>query len=351
MADNSWQNIFNKLVLNLDLSEEEAIWAMDSMLEGKATDSQLGAFLIGLKAKGETPLELTGFLKSIIDKSIKCDYEEPDKLLDTCGTGGDRSGTFNISTAAALILAGCGVKVAKHGNRAATSKSGSADVLEALGVAIDLGPSGVKQCIDKANIGFFLAQKYHPAFKNVGAVRKELGIPTAFNMLGPMANPARASNQLIGVTSEVIAEKIRDVLGMMGTKRALIVTSKDGLDEISTVDITKVFTLSTIKGFVEKSSFEIDPLKYGFKAPSRSDLVGGSPSENAEIVLDILRGAKGPHRDVVVLNSAAGLSIVKKAEEIEDGIQLAEDSIDSGRALEALNTLIRISNEEHSKEN
>ena len=170
-------------------------------------------------------------------------------------------------------------------------------------------------------------------------------------MLGPMANPARASNQLIGVTSEVIAEKIRDVLGMMGTKRALIVTSKDGLDEISTVDITKVFTLSTIKGFVEKSSFEIDPLKYGFKAPSRSDLVGGSPSENAEIVLDILRGAKGPHRDVVVLNSAAGLSIVKKAEEIEDGIQLAEDSIDSGRALEALNTLIRISNEEHSKEN
>ncbi len=345
MTEIKWNEILNKLVLNLDLSEEEATLAMDSMLDGRATDSQLGAFLVGLKAKGETPVELAGFLKSIIDKGIPCNYEDPDSLLDTCGTGGDRSGTFNISTTAALVLAGCGVKVAKHGNRAATSKSGSADVLEALGVAVDLGPEGVKRCIDTANIGFFLAQKYHPAFKNVGIVRKELGIPTAFNMLGPMANPARASNQLIGVTSEIIAEKIRDVLALMGTKRAMIVTSKDGLDEISTVDITKVFTLSTIKGFPERSIFEIDPSNYGFSPASRTDLMGGSPEENADIILDVLKGSKGPKRDVVILNAAAGLSIVKQAEEIEDGLEIAARSIDSGKALDALNLLIKVSNE------
>ncbi len=350
MVDFNWKDLFGKLVQNLDLTEEESGWAMTSILDKDATDAQIGAFLIGLKAKGETPLELAGFLKVIIQKSVKCDYEDPESLLDTCGTGGDGSGTFNISTAAALVLAGCGVKVAKHGNRAATSQSGSADVLEALGVAVDLGPTGVKKCIDESNLGFFLAQRYHPAFKAVGQIRKDLGVPTAFNMLGPMANPARATNQLIGVTSEVIAEKVRDVLAILGTKRALIVTSKDGLDEISTIDITKVYTLSSIKGYVEKSSFEIDPSNYGFKAASRSDLAGGTPDQNAIIIRRILEGEKGFKRDVVILNAAAGLTIVKKAEEIEDAIDLAADAIDSGKAAAALEKLIDVSNSESARE-
>ncbi len=345
-----WSYFISRILDNIDLSEDESEAIMSQILVGQAKDSQIAAFLIALKSKGETIHELMGLVKAMLNAAEKIEIDYNETLLDTCGTGGDRSGTFNISTTSSIVVAASGVKVAKHGNRAASSNSGSADVLEALGVAIDLGPDGVKKCLDEVGIGFFLAQKFHPAMRFVGPVRKELGIPTVFNLLGPLSNPARPAFHLLGVSNINVANHMRQVLMEMGCKKALIVHSKEGLDEISTVSPTFVFQSEVQIGengerLVKETNFEIDPSDYGFKSAKMEDLLGGSPKDNAEIVRSILNGEKGPKRDVVLINAGAAIYAANRAESIEIGIDLAKESIDNGNALEVLDRLVKVSNE------
>ncbi len=341
----SWPEIFSTLIKREDLARSQANWAMNEILSGQATPAQVGGFLIGLKSKGETVEELMGLVTSMVSNGEVCEVENPENLVDTCGTGGDRSGTFNISTCAALVISGAGVKVAKHGNRAATSKSGSADVLEELGVAINLSAKGVAHCINTVGFGFFLAQRYHSAMRHASPIRSELGVPTAFNLLGPLSNPAKAGRQLIGVADRTVAEKMREVLAQKGTKHAFIVHSDEGLDEISTVSSTWVLEIKRDEsGKISKSSFEINPSNYGFKLAEPADLKGGDPKENAEIIRGILGGDLGPKRDVVLLNAGAALVVADMAKDIKEGIETAKSSIDSGQAAKTLENLVKESN-------
>ncbi|NNN21250.1 MAG: anthranilate phosphoribosyltransferase [Acidimicrobiales bacterium] len=337
--------MFSALIKHDDLTRAQANWAMNEILSGQATPAQIGGFLIGLKSKGETVEELMGLVTSMVSNGEVCEVENSENLVDTCGTGGDRSGTFNISTCAALVIAGAGVKVAKHGNRAATSKSGSADVLEELGVAINLSAKGVAHCINSVGFGFFLAQRFHSAMRHASPIRSELGVPTAFNLLGPLSNPAKAGRQLIGVADRSVAEKMREVLAQKGTKHAFIVHSDEGLDEISTVGSTWALELKRDEsGNILKGSFEINPGDFGFDLAEPADLKGGDPKENAEIVKSILGGTLGPKRDVVLLNAGAALVIADIAKDIEEGIEVAKTSIESGQAAKTLQNLVKESN-------
>jgi anthranilate phosphoribosyltransferase len=329
MTDFSWGETLGRLVKGQDLAEHDAAAAMGEIFSGAATPGQIGGFLLALRAKGETVDEIVGLAKTMRSFSEKVVASGP--LIDTCGTGGDRSGTVNVSTMAALIVAGAGGRVAKHGNRAATSDCGSADVLEALGVTIDLGPDGVAACIDEAGIGFCFAPVFHPAMKHAGPIRRELGVPTVFNFLGPLTNPAGATRQTIGVSDATMAPKIAEALDRLGTEHAFVFRGDDGFDELTT---TTSSTLWEIQGGVEKRSF--DPVEVGIERATVADLRGGSADVNAKIVERVLEGETGPVRDAVRLNAAVALVAADIAEDLVEGMARAAESIDSGRAKRVL---------------
>ncbi|MCK9191782.1 MAG: anthranilate phosphoribosyltransferase [Sphaerochaetaceae bacterium] len=328
-----------KLTKKEDLDVNTAECVMDEIMSGKASNLQIGAYLIALSMKGESIEEITASAKIMRQHALKLLNDL--KVLEIVGTGGDHSNSFNISTTSSIVVAACGVPVAKHGNRAATSKCGAADVLEELGVKIDLEPEKAKQVLDQIGICFLFAQKYHSAMQFVAPVRKELSIRTIFNILGPLSNPAGASFQLMGVYDESLVEPLAQVLLNLGVERGLVVYGLEGLDEISLVGKTKVCEIRD--GWVK--NYEIDPREYGFDLCKKEDLVGGTPKDNAEIIRDIFNGKKGPKRDTVVLNSAAALYIGREDLTLSQAIEEVKDAIESGKALSKLNEMITATNE------
>ena len=304
-----------KLIRGADLTQEEAAQVMEEIMTGEATPAQFGAFVIGLRLKGETVDEMTGLATVMRDKSLKVDFSGPS--VDTCGTGGDNLGTFNISTVAAFVVAGAGIAVAKHGNRAMTSRSGSADVLEKQGVKIDLGPEGVKRCMEEVGIGFMFAPRFHPAMKFAVQPRREIGVRTVFNILGPLTNPAGAEAQVLGVPTDSVGEKMVQVLQRLGSERAIVVHAEDGLDEISLNSNTSIWDLKdrSIKHYT------IGPDDLGLAPASLQSLAGGSVEENADTMTEVLKGASGPRRDVVVANAAGGIVAGGKAADLREGVQ------------------------------
>lgn len=339
VTEMTWPHILSTLLTGRSLSEEEAAWAAASIMDGEATPAQFGAFVAALRAKGETVDEIVGLVSTMRRFAQRVEIEGP--LLDTCGTGGDRAGTINVSTIAAFVAAGAGVRVAKHGNRAASSQCGSADLLEALGVRIDLDPDGVARSIREAGMGFCFAPVFHPAMRHAGPPRRELGIPTIFNFLGPLTNPADAKHQVLGVSDPNMAPKMLEVLARLGSVHALIVHGADGLDEITTTGTTSVWELQG----TERREWTLNPADYGIARADPGALKGGTPEENAKIALDVLSGAEGPARDVVLINAAAGLVAADRAELFDHALEHAAESIDSGRAREVLDRMIEVSGE------
>jgi anthranilate phosphoribosyltransferase len=321
-----------------NLSYEEAYFVMGEIMGGEATPVQIAAFLTALRLKGETPDEIAGMASVMRAKVTPVKITGP--AIDIVGTGGDRSGSFNISTAAALVAAGAGLKVAKHGNRAASSQCGSADVLEALGVKIDLGPVEVAACIEKLGIGFMFAPTYHPAMKYAAPVRREMGIRTVFNILGPLTNPAGVEHMVLGVPSEEIGSKIAAVLQRLGTKHALVVHSKDGLDEISISEKTIIWDVTKDK---LSSPYEVSPKSFGLEKADIAEIKGGTAKENAEKLLNILSGKKGALRDITVMNAAAALIAGNITTDLKEAARRAEEAIDSGKAKEKLYGLVELS--------
>ena len=326
-----------EMVAGRSLTMDQASTVMDEIMEGQATQAQLAAFLTALRLKGETPEEIAGMATVMREKALRVEVEGT--VVDTCGTGGDGSGTFNISTAAAFVAAGAGLKVAKHGNRAASGTCGSADVLEALGVKIDLGPEAVKQCIDEVGIGFMYAPTFHPAMKYAAPVRRELGIRTVFNILGPLTNPAVARRQLLGVADPSLGEKMARVLQLMGSEHSLVVHGHDGLDELTLGDETSVWELRD--GGI--TSYTVNPGELGLPRVPLQALQGGTPQENAFLLRRILAAEKGPHRYIVLLNSAAVLVVGGKAKDLKEGLDLAKEVIDGSDALLKLEALVELS--------
>jgi anthranilate phosphoribosyltransferase len=333
------QSALRKVVERQDLTEEEMVAVMNRIMEGGADASMLAAFLTALRMKGESVGEIAGAAKSMRDKaeSLKASAET---IVDTCGTGGDGTGTFNISTAAAFVVAGAGITVAKHGNRAVSSRSGSADVLKCLGVNIDAGKSTVERCLEQAGIGFLFAPLMHTAMKHVIGVRKELGFRTIFNLLGPLTNPARAHVQIVGVYDARWTYPLACVLKELGCRRAYVVHGADGLDEITLTSHTDVSELKD--GHVR--NFSVHPEDLGFTCCAPADLKGGTPEENAAIILALLEGEAGPKRDIVLLNAAAAITVAGKCDSIQSALELARKSIDSGTARKKLESLCRVSN-------
>ncbi|MEN6412364.1 MAG: anthranilate phosphoribosyltransferase [Veillonellales bacterium] len=328
------KDILAQVVYGQNLSQAAAQEAMNIIMSGQANEAQICAFLTALRMKGETSEEVTGFAETMRQYAVDINCDSPE-MIDTCGTGGDRKGTFNISTTVAFVLAGAGVTVAKHGNKGVSSSSGSADVLMALGVNVNLPPAGVAKAIDELQIGFLYAPLYHQAMKYAAQPRKELGFRTVFNILGPLTNPAKASCQLLGVYDAALTHKVAEALGGLGARRAMVVHSDDGLDEFSTAVPTHVSEVNN--GIV--NDYVIDPAEYGFRNCSIQDYHGGTPQANAAITLAIFQGQAGPKRDVVLLNAAAALMIAGKADSIPEGLELAAASIDSGAALGKLEAL------------
>jgi anthranilate phosphoribosyltransferase len=327
-----------KLTNKENLSFETAETVMNEIMEGKASPVQLAAYLVALSMKGENIDEITGSAKSMRSHAEK--LENDMDLLEIVGTGGDQSNSFNISTASALVLAAADIPIAKHGNRAASSKCGSADVLEALGIHINVTPEESKKILDEVGICFLFAQKYHMAMKHVAPVRRELSIRTIFNILGPLSNPAGANMQLMGVYDEALVEKLAEVLVRLGVKKCMVVHGTDGLDEISLSAPTKVCEIRNGK----TKNYILNPEDYGFKLCKKEDLVGGDPEENAAILRSIFEGEKGPRRDAVVINSAAALYIAKDSLTFADAIKEIENLLDSGKVLEKLNQFVTVSN-------
>jgi len=327
----------NTLVRGNSLTMEQATDVMKEIMDGEATPAQFGSFVTALRLKGETVEEIAGMARVMREKSVPVSVSGP--LVDTCGTGGDASKTFNISTTAAFVVAGAGLKVAKHGNRGMSSGCGSADVLDALGVKIELGAPEVEKCLEYVGIGFMFAPIFHPAMKYAAPSRKEIGIRTVFNILGPMTNPAGAQSQLLGVFEESLVMKMAQVLCLLGCQHALVVHGEDGLDEITLGGKT---TVCELKG-EEISRYYIDPEDFGFPRTGLSSLRGGPPQENADILRRVLRGEKGPYRDIVLVNAAATLVAGDLAKDLEEGVRLASEAIDSGRAMEKLEGLITLS--------
>ena len=325
------------LVRGNSLTMEQAADVMKEIMDGEATPAQFGSFVTALRLKGETVEEIAGMARVMRKKSVPVSVSGP--LVDTCGTGGDASKTFNISTTAAFVVAGAGLKVAKHGNRGMSSGCGSADVLDALGVKIELGAKEVEKCLEYVGIGFMFAPVFHPAMKYAAPSRREIGIRTVFNILGPMTNPAGAQSQLLGVFEESLVMKMAQVLCLLGCQHALVVHGEDGLDEITLGGKT---TVCELKG-EEISRYYIDPEDFGFPRTGLSSLRGGPPQENADILRRVLRGEKGPYRDIVLVNAAATLVAGDLAKDLEEGVRLASEAIDSGRAMEKLEGLITLS--------
>jgi len=326
------------LIDNLSLSEAEMAECMKEIMEGKATDAQIGAFLTGLRIKGETIEEITGAARIMREKAIT--IKAPEGVLDTCGTGGDMSHTFNISSTTAIVVSACGVPVAKHGNRSVSSQSGSADLLETLGVKIDLSPEKVETCLFETGFGFLFAPLFHPAMKYAIGPRREMGIRTIFNILGPLTNPAGARRQLLGVFADNLTETLAMVLGNLGAIDAMVIHGEDGLDEISISDATKVSRFKD--GRVE--NFFVAPEDFGIRRKEIDLIRGGNKEENAIITLSILKGERGPKRDIVLMNSAAALMVAGKAEDFRTALLIAADAIDSGVASEKLEEVKKVSN-------
>jgi anthranilate phosphoribosyltransferase len=322
------------------LTREEAQSAMRTIMEGGATEAQIAAFLLGLKVKGEQAEELLGFVEVMREKSVKVNIDDTN-AIDMCGTGGDGSGTFNISTVASFVVAGAGVTVAKHGNRSISSSCGSADVLKALGVNIELAPEKAAACINKIGIGFLFAPLFHPAMKYAAKPRSELGVKTCFNMLGPMTNPAGVRRQLVGTFSHDAAKKIADVFSLLDAEKVFVIHSEDGLDEISLEAPTVVHEVTS--GFTT-TTFHLQPTQFELSSVENSKILGGTAEENAQIAMNVLEGNKGPYRDVVLANAAFGLLVSGKARTIQEGVHLASESIDSGNALNKLTQLKEFSN-------
>ena len=329
--------IIEQLLDQKSLTQEEAREVMDKIMSGKYDDAQISGFLIALRAKGENYEEIAGFVQAMRDKMTPIDSVED--AIDMCGTGGDALGTFNISTAASFVVAGAGVPVAKHGNRSMTSKSGSADVLTALGVDITLNPDKVSKCIQDIGIGFMFAPSLHPAMKYAMGARKALGTRTVFNILGPLCNPAGVKRQLMGIFDGNLTDKVAKVLQRLGSTHAMIVHGNEGLDEISTTDDTK-YTELTSDGEIKSGT--LSPSSLGFNTTDLESLKGGEPDENADIIWSIFNGETGPRRDIVILNAGAGIKVGGKAESLTDGINLAEESIDSGSAKNILKSLAAV---------
>ena len=327
-----------KLVRCENLTEAEAASAFEVIMRGDATPSQIAGFIVALRMKGETVEEITGFARTA--RAMATPIHADGALLDTCGTGGDGLATFNISTLAAIVAAACGARVAKHGNRASSSLCGSADVLEQLGVKIDLAPEGVARCIEEAGIGFLFAPVFHPSFRFAGVPRRELGVRTVFNVLGPLCNPAGAKYQALGVADGALAAKMADVLQRLGVERAIVFHAADGMDELSVASPSFVIEIDG-----RRKEYELDPAEIGLNRAPVESMRGGGPDENARIAREVLGGAKGPRRDVVLLNAAAALRAARLARDWKEGIGLAGDAIDSGRAGEVLTRWARISTE------
>ncbi|MEM7044196.1 MAG: anthranilate phosphoribosyltransferase [Pseudomonadota bacterium] len=322
---------------SLDLEQAKA--AFDIMMSGDATPSQMGALLMALRVRGETVDEITGGALAMRAKMVR--IKAPDHAIDTCGTGGDASGTYNVSTAAGLVVAACGVTVAKHGNRALSSKAGSADVLTALGVNIDTDPDVVERSIDEAGIGFMMAPRHHGAMRHVGGTRVELGTRTIFNLLGPLSNPAGTKRQLIGVFAKQWVRPLAEVLGRLGSEKAWVVHGADGLDEITTTAATHVAELKN--GEVE--TFEISPEVAGLPFADASALKGGDADYNAKALRSVLEGKPSAFRDIVLLNSAAALVVADRADNLRSGVEMAAAAIDDGKAAATLDRLIAVTNQ------
>lgn len=328
-----------KLTNKEDLTYDEALQVMNEIMSGEASEVQKSAYLTALAMKGETIEEITASAKEMRNHCVK--FLNDMDVLEIVGTGGDKSNSFNISTTSSLVIAAAGVPVAKHGNRAASSKCGAADVLEALGVNITIPPAKSAQILKDINICFLFAQNYHISMKHVGPIRKELGIRTIFNILGPLANPAGASLQVMGVYSEDLVEPMAQVLSNLGVKRGMVVYGQDCLDEISMSAPTTICEF----GNGDFKKYVIEPEQFGFEKCDKSVLVGGDPAENAAITTAILEGEKGPRRNAVALNASAALYIGGKADSLEAGVRLAEEMIDSGKAMETLQLFITLSNQ------
>lgn len=326
-----------KIVEGFPLSEHEAEKAMQEIMQGEATEAQIAGYLMGLRMKGETIDEITGSVRAMRELAIRIPITNP-QVVDTCGTGGDQSRTFNISTAAAFVVAGGGMTVAKHGNRSVSSRSGSADVLAALGVNIDLSPEKVADCINEIGIGFLFAPLYHRAMKHCAKPRAELGIRTLMNIMGPLANPARATIQILGVYDQVLTEKIAQVLLRLGTHHCFVLHGMDGLDEISLTSRTAI--AEGKKGRV--LSYSIGPEDFGLQPVSPQELLGGNPEDNAQIIRDIFRGRKGPKRDIVLINAAPAFIACRKATSLREGFEEAGRVVDNGAAFEKLDKLISL---------
>jgi anthranilate phosphoribosyltransferase len=334
-----WADAIGRLARREHLSAELVETAMSAILDGRATDAQIAGFAVALRGKGETPTELAALVRAMMRFAERVELEGDAPTIDTCGTGGDRSGTINVSTMAALVAAGAGARVVKHGNRAASSQCGSADVLEALGVVIDLGPAGVARCVDEAGIGFCFAPRFHPAMRFAAPARKELGVATTFNFLGPLANPGRVRCQAVGVSDPAMAEPMAATLVELGAQHVLVFYGHDGLDELTTTTTSTV--IEARNGSVR--SFEIDPTEHGLPRVERGALAGGDAAGNAAVSRQVLAGKPGPFRDIVVLNAAAALLVAGMADDIGAGIDTAQQAIDDGRAEAALDAFVRVS--------
>ena len=333
-SDFAWVSVLAPLTAGRDIDEYQAHAAMTEVMSGRAEPAHIAAFIVALRAKGETVDEMTGLVRAMYDSAITVDVGI--EVVDTAGTGGDRSGTFNISTTAAFIAAGAGARIAKHGNRAASSRAGSADVLEALGVPIDLSPEGTARLVREAGFGFFFAPRYHPAMRFAGPVRVQLGVPTVFNFLGPLANPARARHQAIGVSDARMAAVMVGVLTRLGSEHAFVYYGEDGLDELTLTGPSYIYRL---KGG-EVTHAEFTPEDFGVPRALREDLLGGDAAENAAILRAVLSGEVGPKRDVAVINAAPAIVAAGLADGFAEAIDMANRSIDSGEAAAVLDRAV-----------
>jgi anthranilate phosphoribosyltransferase len=338
-----WPGVLSRLVAGGSLDAAEAESVLGQVLAGEATPAQIAALAVALRTKGETVEEMTGFVTAMVAHSVRVPVPEGVDVVDTCGTGGDRLRSINVSTIAALVVAATGAKVCKHGGRAASSAVGAADVLEALGVVADLGPDGVARCIDEVGMGFCIAPRFHPAMRFAAPVRKELGVPTVFNYLGPLANPGGARYQVVGVSNPAMADTMLGVLAARGACRAMIVHGDDGLDELSTTGPSTVHELIASGDGFERSTWRVDPADLGFAPATIEDLRGGDAAYNAQAIRRVVGGETSPHRDIAVLNAAASLVVVRQAPDLPAGVALATSVIDDGAAARVLDRLVEVS--------
>lgn len=341
-----WPGVLTRLLAGTSLSVDEAAAVFEQILLGEADPVQIAALAMALRAKGESVEEMTGFVRAMVANALPLPLPPGMDVIDTCGTGGDRLRSINVSTIAALVVAATGAKVCKHGGRASSSAVGAADVLEALGVVADLGPAGVARCIEEVGMGFCFAQRFHPAMRFAGPVRKALGVPTVFNYLGPLANPGRARYQVVGVSDPAMADKMLGVLAANGALRAMVVYGDDGLDELSTTGPSTIHHLVRSEdGTYERSVARLDPADLGLARATLEDLRGGDAEVNADAIRRVVAGDASPHRDVAVLNAAASLVVLGEVDGFAAGIALACEVIDDGRAQQVLHALVRVSQE------